>query len=95
MNVCECVISCKSGDQVIYRGVKKEDAEALYQHQCTIAQETYFTSLYPEELLYNIERKVERIKEIQNHPVHFQIVAINDGKIVGQAEVRVDRKSVV
>ena len=51
MNVCECVISCKSGDQVIYRGVKKEDAEALYQHQCTIAQETYFTSLYPEELL--------------------------------------------
>ena len=69
MNVCECVISCKSGDQVIYRGVKKEDAEALYQHQCTIAQETYFTSLYPEELLYNIEGKVERIKEIQNHPV--------------------------
>lgn len=24
MNVCECVISCKSGDQVIYRGVKKK-----------------------------------------------------------------------
>lgn len=89
MNVCECVISCKSGDQVIYRGVKKEDAEALYQHQCTIAQETYFTSLFPLSLLYNIEGKVERIKEIQNHPVHFQIVAINDGKIVGQAEVRV------
>ena len=82
MNVCECVISCKSGDQVIYRGVKKEDAEALYQHQCTIAQETYFTSLYPEELLYNIERKVEGSRKFRTIQSIFRLLQLMMGRLL-------------
>ncbi len=88
MDAKEYTLSCKSGKQVTYRGVRKEDAEALYQHHCTVARETYFTARYPDEIIYNIERKIERIQEIQNHPVNFQIVATVDEKIVGQAEVR-------
>lgn len=89
MEVKEEILSCKAGKQVTYRSVRKEDAEALYQHQCTIARETYFTALYPEELIHNIERKIERIQEILNDPVNFQIVAVVEEAIVGQAEVRV------
>ena len=89
----EYTLSCKSGKQVSYRGVRKEDAEALYQHQCTIARETYFTALYPDEIIYNIEREIERIQEIQNHPVNFQIVTTVDERIVGQAEcVQIKRR---
>lgn len=89
MDVKEELLSCKSGKQVIYRGVRKEDAESLYQHQYTIVRETYFTTLYPEELIHNIERKMERIQEILDHPVNFQIVAVVDEAIVGQVEVRI------
>lgn len=82
MNVCECVISCKSGNQVIYRGVKKEDAEALYQHQCTIAQETYFTSLYPEELLYNIEGKWKESRKFRTIQSIFRLLQLTMGRLL-------------
>ena len=81
-------IKLKDGSLCILRSPEIDDAKALMNFLNLTAKETYYLSIYPEEVIYDIKKEQEIIEEVLNSHKDVMITAIINGEIAGNVGVR-------
>lgn len=77
-----------SGEIVVLRSAKTEDAESLCRHRYITSEETYFMARYPEECEQDIYKIQANLLDIEKHSRNFMIIAFIDNQIVGDLGVK-------
>lgn len=88
MEFKEKEIVLKDGTKCILRSPIEDDAEVMIKFLKVIAEETYFLSRYPEEVITDVNKEKEMINEVTNSESDVMISAYINGEVVGNIGVR-------
>ena len=76
-----------TGEKIILRSAKKEDAESVCAHKYITSEESYYMARYPEECEHDVSAIETRLSDIEKHPQNFSVTAFKDGKVIGDLGV--------
>lgn len=79
----ENTIKLKDGSTCHFRNPKAEDAGEMLAYLRTCAEETNFLLRTVEECTETVEQEAKHLTAINESPLHMMMVAIVEGKIVG------------
>ena len=88
MRFKEKEIVLKDGTKCILRSPNEDDAKEMIDFLKTIAEETYFLSRYPEEVITDLDKEKEIIQEVLTSHRDVMISAFVNGEIIGNVGVR-------
>ncbi|MEE1032662.1 MAG: GNAT family N-acetyltransferase [Ruminococcus sp.] len=87
MRIKEKEIIIPTGEKIILRSAKKEDAESVCAHKYITSEESYYMARYPEECEHDVSAIETRLSDIEKHPQNFSVTAFKDGKVIGDLGV--------
>jgi len=82
-------ITLKGGTSALLRSPRIEDAEALIEYLCAIAEETDYTLADPDERVITKEQEERFILSINNSPSSLMILCEIDGRIAGNCHLSI------
>lgn len=88
MRFKEKEIVLKDGTKCILRSPNEDDAKEMIDFLKTIAEETYFLSRYPEEVITDLDKEKEITQEVLSSHRDVMISAFINGEIIGNVGVR-------